>query len=371
MKKVAILGSTGSIGTQALQVVDLHRDKFEVVSLVAYSNGELLAAQAAKYHPRYTALVAAQGEECLTKAVECCDIALIATRGIVALDAVMYCIAHDIDVAIANKETLVTAGALIKDALKTSKSHLLPVDSEHSAIFQCLEGHIRPKKLILTASGGALYGKSAEQLRNCTASDALSHPNWNMGSKITIDSATLMNKTFEVIEASWLFDMPVADIEILVHRQSIVHSLVEFTDGSVIAQMSNPDMRLAIQYALSYPERYETQVSPLSLADVPPLTFERVDTDKFPAATLAYSLVNQHPLMPTVLNAANDVCVEAFLGGKIGFLDIYRTVDYVLSIYSNYSFRDISVTEIKRIDKIVRNFTYNYLNGENNGPSLN
>jgi 1-deoxy-D-xylulose-5-phosphate reductoisomerase len=371
MKKVAILGSTGSIGTQALQVAGQHSDKFEVLSLVAYSNGELLTAQAAKFHPKYTALVSRDGEECLTQAVKECDIALVATRGIVALDAVMYCVAHDIDVAIANKETLVTAGALINDALCSSKSRLLPVDSEHSAIFQCLQGHVRPKKLILTASGGALYGKSVEQLRNCTAADALAHPNWNMGSKITIDSATLMNKTFEVIEASWLFDMPVTGIDILVHRQSIVHSLVQFTDGSVIAQLSNPDMRLAIQYALGYPERYETQVPQLGLADVPPLTFERVDAEKFPAAKLAYLLADAHPLMPTVLNAANDVCVEAFLCGKIGFLDIYDTVSFVLSVYSNYNFCAISVAEIKRIDKIVREFTYNYLNGENNGPSLN
>lgn len=363
MKKVAILGSTGSIGTQTLQVIAEHKDKFAVWSLVAYSNVDLLTKQANEFTPQFTALIGRDGVDCLVEAVKGADVAVIATRGIVALDAVLYCINNDIDIAIANKEVLVTAGRLVVDALKNSKSKLLPVDSEHSAIWQCLQGASnKPTKLILTASGGAFWGKTANQLQNVTVKDALQHPNWNMGAKITVDSATMMNKAFEVIEACYLFDIDADDIDIVVHRQSIIHSLVQFADNSVVAQLSLPSMKLPIQYALTYPQRVECNVALLDLTKLSALTFDSVDEECFPAAKLGHEVYAKHPLVATVMNAANDVAVECFLQGKIPFLSIYSTVRYMIDTYeSQIQCMDYSLQSIKHLDALVRTHTKSYL----------
>ena len=363
MKKVAILGSTGSIGTQTLQVISEHKDTFVVWSLVAYSNKDLLDKQTYEYAPQYSALISRDGVECLVDAVKGADVAVIATRGIVALDAVLYCINNNIDVALANKEVLVTAGKLVVEALKSSKAKLLPVDSEHSAIWQCLQNTSnKPAKLLLTASGGAFLGKTTEQLSNVTASDALKHPNWNMGAKITIDSATMMNKAFEVVEACYLFGVDAKDVQIVVHPQSIVHSLVQFADNSVIAQMSLPSMKLPIQYALTYPNRVNCNVNTLDLASVSPLTFAPVDDVAFPCAKLGHEVFSKHPLVATVLNAANDVAVDYFLQGKIAFLSIYSTVRYIIDFYEEeVQAMDYSLESIKNLDAVVRKYTKSYL----------
>ena len=318
MKKLAILGSTGSIGKQTLEVVDSLPNSFEIKSLVSYSNGDLLNEQKKQYRPEFSGLIVKDGEQCLVDAVEGCDLAVIATSGITAIKAVMYCIDNGIDVALANKETLVCAGELIKKNLARSGSQLMHVDSEHSALWQCLRGSKRREiaKLILTASGGAFRDFDSEQLHSATFEQALNHPNWSMGNKITIDSATMFNKTLEVLEARWLYGVEVDKIEILVHRQSIVHSLVQFIDGSVLAQMATPDMKLPIQYALTYPDRVNSTVTPLDLSVASRLDFEKVDDSRFPCANIAYLPIMRIPLMPTVVNAANDVCVDAFSNNK-------------------------------------------------------
>lgn len=364
MKKVAILGSTGSIGTQTLDVIRTHCSQFEVVSLVAYSNEKLLMEQCAEFNPRYSALISEKGENCLIEAVKECDVAVIATRGIIALDSVLYCIQHNIDIALANKETLVCAGQLVNQQLANSRSRILPVDSEHCAIWQCLDNNNRPDKLILTASGGAFYNLNMSALSTVNAQDALKHPNWNMGAKITVDSATMMNKALEVIEAHWLFDMPICDIDIVVHRQSIVHSMVQYADGSVIAQLANPDMRLPIQYALSYPDKSQAIVPKLSLNGLT-LTFEQPDTQRFPCVNLAYDIATLPPLSATVMNAANDICVQAFFDGKLLFTQFYTTIRSVVDVFvSQIKDLDVTASNIKNIDNKVRDYTRTMLYGE-------
>lgn len=355
MKKVAVLGSTGSIGTQTLEVIARRSDLFSVHSLVAYSNKKKLNEQCEQFNPQYSQLLTVDGDA-MIKAVQGADIVMVATRGISALNAVLYCLDHGIDIALANKETLICAGKLIKEKLATSTSHLYPVDSEHCAIWQCLNGQ-KPSSLVLTASGGAFYNTPREQLDKMTASDALKHPNWNMGSKITIDSATLMNKAFEVLEASVLFDVPLCDIEVVVHRQSVVHSMVRYPDGSLIAQMAVPDMRLPILYALTGGRHIEGCVSQLSFDKLLTLTFERPDMEKFPCLKLPTLIDGKGDLMPTVLCSADEVCVDAYLKGDIVFGDFYKiltkTVEHFTGILSSRQ----TVSDIEETDKKVKLYT--------------
>ncbi len=325
--KVAVIGSTGSVGRQALEVIDKN-ENLTLCALVANTNAELLSAQAKRFAPVYAELISRDGD-CIKKALDLCDIALISTAGITALPYVIYAVENGKKVALANKESLVTGGRLINKALEKYGAFIRPVDSEHSAVFQCIKGEEKfVRSVILTASGGAFRDYTKEEIRLKRAEDALMHPTWSMGRKITVDSATLMNKTFEVIEAYYLFGKKPS---VTLHRQSIVHSMVEFTDGSVKAQLAFPDMALPISYALTYPERKENVVKPLDFSEAIGLTFERVDKERFPCITLAdRALENQS--LSAVMNGADDVCVEAYLQGKIGFYDIFDVISQTLDI---------------------------------------
>lgn len=365
MKKVAVLGSTGSIGTQTMDILRRYADKLEVVSLVAYSNAPKLDEQAGEFHPAYTALISKDGEGCLIEAVKDCDLAVVATRGICALEAVLYCLEHNIDVALANKETLVCAGKLIRNKLEKSKAKLIPVDSEHFAISQCLLGRSASdvNNLLLTASGGPFWNLPANEFSTITPKQALKHPNWNMGAKITIDSATMMNKALEVIEARWLFDVPVDRIRIVVHPQSIVHSMVEFADGSVMAQMANPDMRIPIQTALL--GAVGKQITPsIGFDKQLTLNFEPCDYNRFPCAQLGYKAFEYSDLSATVINAANDVCVESFLQGKLLFENFYniiiRATEHLAPQTENMP---LSVDNIKLYDCLAREYATKLING--------
>ena len=351
MKNLAILGSTGSIGTQALEVID-SQDDVRVVALSANSNTELLEKQVRKYKPltvcvgdksKYTDLkdrlsdVDVQifaGEEhlCEISAHKDADMVLTSVVGNVGLAPTVEAINCGKKILLANKETLVTGGEFIIPLAKEKGVSILPVDSEHCAIFQCLKSgkHSEVSKILLTCSGGPFYSKTSGELSDAKASDALKHPNWDMGAKITIDSATLMNKGLEVIEAKWLFDVDYDDIEVYVHRQSIVHSMVEFTDGSVIAQMGVPDMKLPIQYALNYPKRYSRISERLNLYDIGTLTFSKADTDTFRCLSLAFDSIRAGGIVPCLMNAANEVAVNAFLKGRIGFLDIADVIEHTM-----------------------------------------
>ena len=355
MKKVAVLGSTGSIGTQTLDVIARRSDLFTVHSLVAHSNDKRLQEQCEKFRPQYSQLLTVDSDA-MIKAVKGADIVMVATRGISALKAVLYCLDNGIDIALANKETLICAGKLIKERLAVSKAHLYPVDSEHCAIWECLNGQ-KPASLVLTASGGAFYNIPAEQLDKMKSVDALRHPNWNMGSKITIDSATLMNKAFEVLEASVLFDVPLCDIEVVVHRQSVVHSMVRYPDGSIIAQMAVPDMRLPILYALTGGHHVEGCVSQLSFDKMLSLTFERPDMEKFPCLKLPAYIDGKGDLMPTVLCAADEVCVEAYMNGDIVFGDFYKIISKAVEYFSGILPPVQTVSDIEETDKKVRLYT--------------
>lgn len=364
MKRVAILGSTGSIGTQTLDIVRANRDKLQVTALVAYSNVAKLDEQVAEFLPKFCALISRDGEGCLIDAVQNCDIAVVATRGIAALDAILYCLDNRIDVALANKEALVCAGELVMSKVGAAKMY--PVDSEHCAIAQCLLGHNKENvaKLLLTASGGPFWNKDIDELHKVTASDALHHPNWDMGSKITIDSATMMNKSLEVIEASFLFGIPVENIQIVVHRQSVVHSMVEFSDGSVIAQLASPDMRLPIQTAL-LGDTGEFTCKPIDFEKLLTLTFETCDYAKFPCAKLSYEVSVQSPLLRTVMNAANDVCVDAFLQGKLCFNDFYNIISTTVKKFESEVFNvSLTVDNIKKYDMAAKQYTFGLLCGE-------
>lgn len=365
MKKVAVLGSTGSIGTQTLDILRRYADKFDVVSLVAYSNTQKLAEQAQEFKPKYTALISTDGEQCLIDAVKGCNLVVVATRGICAIDAVLYCLQHNIDVALANKETLVCAGRLITDRLKQSKSKLIPVDSEHFAISQCLIGRSvnDVSKLLLTASGGPFWNVNKDEFVAITPQQALKHPNWNMGAKITVDSATMMNKALEVIEARWLFDVPVERIQIVVHRQSIVHSMVEFADGSLMSQMSNPDMRIPIQSALL--GTIGQQVTPcIDFAKLVTLTFESCDFTRFPCAKLGYDIFAYPELCATVMNASNEICVEKFLQGKLLFNDFYNIIIRTVEHFAcQAECSQLSVDNIKLFDALAREYATKLIDG--------
>ncbi|WP_153725447.1 1-deoxy-D-xylulose-5-phosphate reductoisomerase [Heliorestis convoluta] len=348
-KAIAILGSTGSIGKQTLEVVDQHPQALQVVALAAHSNWQELLEQTKKYKPSLVAMMDSTGAQELAQALyeqaidvpvmvgeegliavathEQADTVVTAVSGAIGLRPTVSAIEQGKNIALANKETLVAAGALIMDMVKEKGVSLLPVDSEHSAIFQCIQQQdCEQARLILTASGGPFRDYSLEQLKKVTAEDALRHPNWRMGPKITIDSATLMNKGLEVIEARWLFDVDFDRIDVLIHPQSIIHSMVEFTDRSVIAQLGLPDMRLPIQYALSYPQRWESCWPKLDLTTLTGLTFQQPDYKRFPALELALEAGRADGSMPAVMNGANEVAVHAFLQRKIGFMDIPKIV---------------------------------------------
>jgi 1-deoxy-D-xylulose-5-phosphate reductoisomerase len=337
MKGVAILGSTGSIGQSALAVVDAHPTRLRVVGLAAGGNAARLAEQVERYQPSRAALATEVGPQGLIDVATHpdADVVLFASSGTAALDAVLAAIEAGKTIALANKEILVMAGALVMAAARSRGVAVLPVDSEHNAIHQCL--HERPasdvRRLILTASGGPFRRLGANELNTVTAEDALRHPTWVMGQKITIDSATLMNKGLEVIEARWLFDVGADAIDVLVHPQSIVHSMVEFVDGSVIAQLGVTDMRLPIQYAFSYPERWTTPLPPLDLARAGRLEFEPPDTGRFPCLALAFRALRGPEGLPIVLNAANEVAVAAFLEARLPFTGIASTIAQVMDAF--------------------------------------
>ena len=337
MKGVAILGSTGSIGQSALAVVDAHPTRLRVVGLAAGGNAARLAEQVERYQPSRAALATEVGPQGLIDVATHpdADVVLFASSGTAALDAVLAAIEAGKTIALANKEILVMAGALVMAAARARGVAVLPVDSEHNAIHQCL--HARPasdvRRLILTASGGPFRRLGANELNTVTAEDALRHPTWVMGQKITIDSATLMNKGLEVIEARWLFDVDADRIDVVVHPQSIVHSMVELCDGSVIAQLGVTDMRLPIQYAFSYPERWTTPLPPLDLARAGRLEFEPPDTGRFPCLALAFRALRGPEGLPIVLNAANEVAVAAFLEARLPFTGIASTIAQVMDAF--------------------------------------
>lgn len=348
MREIAVLGSTGSIGTQALEVAALHADRFRVAALVARSNAELLYEQVRRFRPRMAGLVVAPerlpedvkdcewvfGEDCLQAAATLpeADDVLVAVVGFAGLSSVLDALSCGKRVLLANKEALVAGGSLVMAAAKGAGQPILPVDSEHSAIFQCLraaDGN-KPERIILTASGGPFRTWEASQIEQATVSQALRHPNWSMGRKITVDSATMLNKGLEIIEARWLFDLPPEKIDVLIHPQSIVHSMVEFADCGILAQLGTPDMRLPILYAMTYPERLSTGGERLDLAKLGQLTFEKPDRAKYPGMYLAYDALRAGGTAGAILNAANEVAVEAFLQERIAFGSIWRTVAEVL-----------------------------------------
>lgn len=348
-KRIALLGSTGSIGTQALEVIQSHPEAFAIEVLTAQNRGDLLVEQAARFRPQvvvigdeaqYDKVCSAltplgikvyTGAEALASVVESdqVDVVLTALVGYSGLEPTMRAIRAGKDIALANKETLVVAGELITGLAREHNVAILPVDSEHSAIFQCLVGEqSNPiEKIILTASGGPFRGRDRAFLSSVTKAQALRHPNWSMGAKITIDSATLMNKGLEVIEAKWLFNLRADQIEVVVHPQSIIHSLVQFEDGSMKAQMGLPDMRLPIQYALSYPRRIKADFPRFDFTQFPSLTFEKPDYDTFRNLTLAYNALERGGNMACIINAANEIAVAAFLNDEIGFLEISDVIE--------------------------------------------
>lgn len=359
MRTISILGSTGSIGCNALKVVEfLSEPKFRVVALAAGRNVEKLAEQILRFQPE---LVAVENEACAEKLLETLhklntkaprveigekglievatreesDTVVSATVGAIGLVPTLRAIESGKRVALANKETLVIAGELMTEAAAKSGAEILPVDSEHNALHQCLRGEKRAevRRLILTASGGPFRTKTKEEIENATRAEALNHPNWKMGDKVTIDSATLMNKGLEVMEAHWLFGFSADDISVLVHPQSIVHSLIELIDGSIIAQIGVTDMRHAIQYALTYPDRKPSQLEPLDLAKLSQLNFEEPDLNKFPCLALAYRALCAGGTLPAAMNAANEIAVQAFLDDKIRLSDIPKIIESVMDAH--------------------------------------
>ncbi|MCR8845485.1 1-deoxy-D-xylulose-5-phosphate reductoisomerase [Paenibacillus sp. SC116] len=351
MKRIALLGSTGSIGTQTLDVVAQHPEHFQIEAMAAGRNIELLLQQAQQFRPKLVSVqdkaaadairihlpagtALTYGEEGLIEVASYgnADTVVTAVMGSIGLKSTLAAIEQGKQIGLANKETLVTAGHLVTAAARKHNVALLPIDSEHSAIFQCLNGesmrHLR--SITLTASGGSFRDKGREELKDVTVEQALNHPNWSMGAKITIDSATMANKGLEVIEAHWLFDIPYEQIQVLIHPESIIHSFVEYVDGSVIAQLGLPDMRVPIQYALTYPERVEIKGPSLSLAEIGKLHFREMDMARYPMVRYAYESGQAGGTATTVFNAANEVAVSRFLKGEIGFLDIERIVEKVL-----------------------------------------
>lgn len=381
VKGLSLLGSTGSIGVQALDVCE--NLQIKVVSLIANSNGKLMEEQIRRFHPKVAALFNEHAAESLKVAVRDtdtkilkglqgvleavvhtdADTVLTSVVGIAGLLPTMAAIEAGKNIALSNKETLVTAGSLVMKAVKQKGVTLLPVDSEHSAIFQSLAGN-RAKdvsKLILTASGGPFRGYTREQLENVTLRQALNHPNWSMGSKITIDSATMMNKGLEVIEAMWLFDIPVSQIEVVVHPQSIIHSMVAYQDGSIMAQLGAPDMRIPIQLALTWPKRFENPFNRVDFTEQSQLTFEKPDFETFRPLKLAYEAGKIGGTMPCAMNAANEVAVELFLKEKITFLQIAELIERVMDAHSVNS--KPVLNDIIDTDRASRELAWSIING--------
>lgn len=380
MKKISILGSTGSIGKQTLDVVRANKDKFEVVAISANSSVDLLLEQIKEFKPKYVAvydevscmklksmipsdinievLSGMEGLKAISSLDEI-DVLLTAIVGMIGLLPTLCAIRNGKDIALANKETLVCAGSLVMNEAKKYNVNILPVDSEHSAIFQCLNGEKNKEieKIILTASGGPFRGRKKQDLLHITKNEALKHPNWSMGRKISIDSSTLMNKGLEVIEAKWLFGVDYNDIDVVVHPQSIIHSMVQFIDSSVIAQLGCPDMRLPIQYALTYPDRSVNDFERLDLAKLATLTFENPDLETFPCLKLAYETLKMGGTYSAALNSANEVLVSEFLEDKIGFYDIPYYIEKTLEAHD--SIENPTLEEILEVDKWSRDFVKN------------
>lgn len=364
MKNITILGSTGSIGVSTLEIVCAHPDRFRVIAMTAGKNIELFARQIREFAPRIAVVASCDDIPRLKERCTGLDVLILggvdgliaaatadetemvvaAIVGAAGLIPTAAAIRARKDIALANKETLVTAGHLFMDLVAEYGVRLFPVDSEHSAIFQSIEGHRSEdiQKIILTASGGPFLHTPAQDLRKVTVRDALNHPNWSMGKKITIDSATMMNKGLEVIEARWLFNTPVEQIHVNIHPQSIIHSMVEYVDGCVIAQLGTPDMKAPIAYALAYPERITTGVTPLDLTSLSGLTFFNPDHDKFPCLDLAYRAITAGESMPAVMNAANEIAVAEFLEGHIGFTQIAEVIEQTMSAHSAHNLRTIN-----------------------------
>ena len=377
VNSLSILGSTGSIGTQALDVA--RKLNLNICALTAYSNIDILEQQVREFKPSLAVVFSQEkAEEFRTKiadtdtqvlcgmdglveasVISCADMVLNSLVGMVGLTPTLSALNAGKDVALANKETLVAGGSLVMDAVKKNNVNMYPVDSEHSAIFQCLQGmndKKELKKLILTASGGPFFGKTKDDLRNVTVKEALNHPNWSMGAKITIDSATMMNKGLEIIEASWLFDMPEDKIDVVVHRESIIHSMIQFVDNSVIAQLGLPDMRIPIQYAITYPNRLESPVNELDLAEIASLSFSKPDYSTFKCLTSCKEAIRMGGTAPAIANGANEVANKLFREGKIKFLEIGDLVSDAL--------QNVKKNEIKRVedvlnaDKSARQYVY-------------
>jgi 1-deoxy-D-xylulose-5-phosphate reductoisomerase len=376
VNNISILGATGSIGLQTLDIIEREKDKFNLIGVSVNKNFHKTLEIIHKFNPEYLAVMDDEnrlkiedycksqginirilgGMDGLVKiaSIDCVDTVVTSVVGMIGLVPTLSAISHGKNIALANKETLVVAGELVTKLAKEKGVNILPVDSEHCAIFQCLQGNTPESvsKLILTASGGPFRGKSIDELSKVTVNEALRHPNWSMGKKITIDSATLMNKGLEVIEAHWLFNIDYENIEVVVHPESIIHSMVEYCDGSIIAQMGSPDMRLPIQYALKYPERGKRVVERLKFSSIKSLTFEEPDINTFKCLKLAYEAGKIGKLMPTITNAANEVCVDLFLRNKIRFTEIGEIIEECMMKF-DYS-KEVTIDNIIELDKAVR-----------------
>ncbi len=367
-RKISIIGSTGSIGRQALEVIEKLQDKFEIIALTGGANVELLREQALKFKPKYVCVGNSKGEKLDITGVktlygqegleEICsikenDIILVSVSGKVGLRPTLTAIDNGIDIALANKETLVMAGDIVMPRAKEKGVNIIPVDSEHCAIHQCIKDISQVDKLIITASGGPFLHKTIDDMKNATVAQALNHPRWSMGKKITVDSATLMNKGLEIIEAHHLFNMPYEKIDVVVHPQSIVHSAIEYVDGSVIAQLGLPSMHIPIQYAITYPERFEgIKSKSFSFADIARLDFEKPDFEKFPSVKMAYEAGKIGGSATVCMNAANEEAVFAFLEDKIKLYEIYQITSKMME--QHYLVKKPSIDEIFEIDKEVR-----------------
>ena len=367
MKKIAIIGSTGSIGTQVLKVVDAYPNDFKVYSLTAQSSDKVLLEQINKYKPTVATLENGSltvdgtafysGKEAYLNAItDEVDLVVVAVVGFAGLKAVLKAIELKKDIALANKECLVAGGGLVMEYARKNGVRILPIDSEHSAIWQALNCSLDTpfNRLIITASGGAFRDLTIDELKFVKAKDALKHPNWNMGAKITVDCATLVNKAFEVIEARWLYNANYSDINAVIHRESIIHSMVEFKDNSILAQMSYPTMEIPIQLALFYGKRAKSSVKPLDLLALSSLTFSQIDNKKFPCFDLVVSAGKTGGLYPTVANGANEVAVKAFLEDKIGYTDIYALIDGALNAYTNQT--EYSLGGVLEADRFAREY---------------
>lgn len=376
-KRVAILGSTGSIGCQALEIIERYPNLFEAEVLTANNNTSLLIEQAIKFNVNAVVIADESKYSIVSNALDkydikvfcgiesieslvCSDnidIVLTAMVGFSGVKPTLAAIKAGKRVALANKETLVAAGSIVMNALKNSSSHIIPVDSEHSAIFQCLQGEYNlPDKILLTASGGPFLNWDKDKIREASIEEALNHPKWSMGKKVTIDSASMMNKGLEMIEAKWLFDVAPSQIEMVVHPQSIIHSMVQFKDGSITAQLSNPDMRLPIQYSFTYPNRLDSHIKKIDFKTLMELNFSKPDTDKFPCIRIAYEAIEMGGNIPCAMNAANECAVELFLDNSITFGEISKIIEQTIKTIDFV--KEPSLEEILLTDKEARKIAY-------------